>query len=54
MFDKNMHNRQQKTSAGESSTAKKASPVAMMNGMDDLSFIFGGILCCCNIEMDYV
>ncbi|TYH79642.1 hypothetical protein ES332_D03G077800v1 [Gossypium tomentosum] len=41
IFDKNMHNRQQKTSAGAPSTAKKASPVTMMNGMDDLSFIFG-------------
>ncbi|MBA0632106.1 hypothetical protein Godav_000911, partial [Gossypium davidsonii] len=41
IFDKYMHNRQQKTSAGAPSTAKKASPVTMMNGMDDLSFIFG-------------
>ncbi|XVF36974.1 hypothetical protein REPUB_Repub19eG0105000 [Reevesia pubescens] len=41
MFDANIHNRQQKTSAGASFTAKKASPATMTNGIDDLSFIFG-------------
>ncbi|XWS21671.1 hypothetical protein CRYUN_Cryun30bG0074500 [Craigia yunnanensis] len=40
MFDANIHNRQQKTSAGASSTAKKAS-ATVTNGIDDLSFIFG-------------
>ncbi|XVF39276.1 hypothetical protein PTKIN_Ptkin01aG0021800 [Pterospermum kingtungense] len=41
MFDANIHNKQQKTSARTSSTAKKASPATMTNEMDDLSFIFG-------------
>ena len=44
MFDANIHNRQQKTSAGASSTAKKASSATMTSGIDDLSFIFGGTL----------
>ncbi|GMJ15186.1 AUXILIN-LIKE3 [Hibiscus trionum] len=41
MFEQNTLNRQQKTSAGASYTAKKASPVNMTSGIDDLSFIFG-------------
>ncbi|XWS25091.1 hypothetical protein CRYUN_Cryun27aG0041300 [Craigia yunnanensis] len=41
MFDANIPNRQQKTSAGASSTAKKASSATMTNGIDDFSFIFG-------------
>ncbi|XP_022768121.1 auxilin-related protein 2 [Durio zibethinus] len=41
IFGANIHNRQQKTSAGPSSTGKKASSPSMTNGIDDLSFIFG-------------
>ncbi|EOY16395.1 Chaperone DnaJ-domain superfamily protein, putative isoform 1 [Theobroma cacao] len=41
MFDAHTHQRQQKTSPGASSTAKKSSPATMMNGVDDLSSIFG-------------
>lgn len=44
MFDANIYNKQEKTSIRTSSTAKKASPATMTNEMDDLSFIFGGIL----------
>ncbi|XP_022773292.1 auxilin-related protein 1-like isoform X2 [Durio zibethinus] len=40
MFDANIHNRQLKTSAGASSTAKKASSATMTKGIDDFSFIF--------------
>ncbi|KAE8729382.1 hypothetical protein F3Y22_tig00003721pilonHSYRG00460 [Hibiscus syriacus] len=41
MFEQNKHDIQKKTSAGASSTAKRASPVTMTSVMDDLSFIFG-------------
>ncbi|KAL4295742.1 hypothetical protein GQ457_12G016030 [Hibiscus cannabinus] len=41
MFEQNTLDRQQKTSAGASYTAKKASTVTMTSGIDDLSFIFG-------------
>ncbi|KAK8600847.1 hypothetical protein V6N12_050695 [Hibiscus sabdariffa] len=41
MFEQSTLDRQQKTSAGASYTAKKASPVTMSSGIDDLSFIFG-------------
>ena len=44
MFDANIPNRQQKKSAGASPTEKKASSATMTNGIDDFSFIFGGIL----------
>ncbi|XVE95537.1 hypothetical protein REPUB_Repub02eG0106200 [Reevesia pubescens] len=43
MFDANINNREQKTSAGSSCTAKKVSFAAMTNGIDDLSFIFGAV-----------
>ncbi|XVE60284.1 hypothetical protein DITRI_Ditri05aG0116500 [Diplodiscus trichospermus] len=41
MFDANIHKRQQKASAGASSSVKKASSATMTNGIDDYSFIFG-------------
>ncbi|KAE8704390.1 hypothetical protein F3Y22_tig00110457pilonHSYRG00074 [Hibiscus syriacus] len=41
IFGANVPNIQQKTSGGDSSTAKKPSSATMSNGIDDISFIFG-------------